>query len=148
MVSVIPRPVKQYFEAYPKREALSIFRKHDTMLFVQGIPYLSNFLRALSRERRMKQGIHPTYHEDAVITCACGEKYVTGSTVQKIEIEICAKCHPYYTGKKKYIDTTGRVERFKQLAERAKEKQAVAGAGKKVRVKKSAETEVAAKQAK
>ena len=72
----------------------------------------------------MKQGIHPTYHEDAVITCACGEKYATGSTVQTIEIEICAKCHPFYTGKKKYIDTTGRVERFRQLAERAKEQKA------------------------
>ncbi|NTV55414.1 MAG: 50S ribosomal protein L31 [Candidatus Moranbacteria bacterium] len=95
----------------------------------------------------MKQGIHPTYHEDAVITCACGEKYATGSTVKSIDIEICAKCHPFYTGKQKYVDTTGRVERFKQLSERAKEKQAVAGAGKKVRVKKSVETEEPAKQA-
>jgi len=95
----------------------------------------------------MKQGIHPTYHEDAVITCACGEKYGTGSTVQAIEIEICAKCHPFYTGKKKYIDTTGRVERFKQLAERAREKQSAAGAGKKPRVKKSAGAEEPAKQA-
>jgi len=96
----------------------------------------------------MKQGIHPTYHEDAVITCACGETYATGSTVKEIEIEICAKCHPFYTGKKKYVDTTGRVERFKQLAERAKEKKAATGAGKKVRVKKTAETEESAKQAK
>lgn len=95
----------------------------------------------------MKQGIHPTYHEDAVITCACGEKYATGSTVKSIDIEICAKCHPFYTGKQKYVDTTGRVERFKQLSERAKEKQAVAGTGKKVRVKKSVETEEPANQA-
>jgi large subunit ribosomal protein L31 len=95
----------------------------------------------------MKQGIHPTYHEEAVITCACGEIYATGSTVKAIDIEICAKCHPFYTGKQKYVDTTGRVERFKQLSERAKEKQAVAGPGKKVRVKKSAETEEPAKQA-
>ncbi|MEI7749523.1 MAG: 50S ribosomal protein L31 [Candidatus Moraniibacteriota bacterium] len=95
----------------------------------------------------MKQGIHPTYHEDAVITCACGEKYETGSTVKAIEIEICAKCHPFYTGKKKYIDTTGRVERFKQLAERAREKQSAAGAGKKPRVKKSVGAEEPAKQA-
>ena len=71
----------------------------------------------------MKQDIHPEYHDDAVITCACGAKYETGSTTKNIEIEICAACHPYYTGKQKYVDTTGRVERFKQLAERSKEKQ-------------------------
>lgn len=94
----------------------------------------------------MKQGIHPTYHEDATITCACGESYATGSTQKTIEIEICAKCHPFYTGKQKYVDTTGRVERFKQLSERAKEKQAVAGAGKKVRVKKAVKSETAAEQ--
>ncbi len=94
----------------------------------------------------MKQGIHPTYHEDATITCACGESYATGSTQKTIEIEICAKCHPFYTGKQKYVDTTGRVERFKQLSERAKEKQAVAGAGKKVRVKKAVKSEAAAEQ--
>lgn len=75
----------------------------------------------------MKQDIHPDYHDDAVITCACGQKYETGSTTQKIEIEICATCHPYYTGKQKYVDTTGRVERFKQLSERAKKKQTTAG---------------------
>jgi large subunit ribosomal protein L31 len=74
----------------------------------------------------MKQGIHPNYHEDAVITCACGATYETGSAVKTLAIEICAACHPFYTGKKKYVDTTGRVERFKQLSEKAKEKQAVA----------------------
>ncbi len=88
----------------------------------------------------MKQGIHPTYHEDTVITCACGETYPTGSTRESIEIEICARCHPFYTGKQKYVDTTGRVERFKQLAERAEAKKAVAGAGKKIRAKKQVET--------
>lgn len=72
----------------------------------------------------MKQGIHPTYHEDAVITCACGATYKTGSTAKELEIEICTSCHPFYTGKKKYVDTTGRVERFKKLTERAQEKRA------------------------
>lgn len=74
----------------------------------------------------MKQGIHPTYHEDAVITCACGATYETGSTVKALSIEICAACHPFYTGKKKYVDTTGRVERFKQLSEKARERKAIA----------------------
>lgn len=74
----------------------------------------------------MKKDIHPTYHDDAVITCACGEKYETGSTVKDIQIEICAACHPYYTGKQKYVDTTGRVDRFKKLTERAQEKRSAA----------------------
>ena len=74
----------------------------------------------------MKQGIHPTYHEDTVISCACGATYPTGSTIKELAVEICAACHPFYTGKKKYIDATGRVERFKQLSEKAKEKQAIA----------------------
>lgn len=74
----------------------------------------------------MKQGIHPTYHEDTVIACACGTTYETGSTVKALSIEICAACHPFYTGKKKYVDTTGRVERFKQLSEKARERKAAA----------------------
>jgi len=74
----------------------------------------------------MRKNIHPEYHDDAVITCACGAKYETGSTVGKTDIDICSACHPYYTGKQKFIDTTGRVERFRQLAERAKERRSVA----------------------
>ncbi len=74
----------------------------------------------------MKQGIHPTYHEDTVITCACGATYETGSTVKALSVEICAACHPFYTGKKKYVDTTGRVERFKQLSEKARERKEIA----------------------
>lgn len=70
----------------------------------------------------MKKNIHPEYHDDAVITCACGAVYETGSTKKAIDIEICAQCHPFYTGKKKYIDTTGRVDRFKKLTERANAK--------------------------
>lgn len=73
----------------------------------------------------MKQGIHPTYHEDTVITCACGATYETGSTVKALSVEICAACHPFYTGKKKYVDTTGRVERFKQLSEKARERKEI-----------------------
>ncbi|NTW46235.1 MAG: 50S ribosomal protein L31 [Candidatus Moranbacteria bacterium] len=86
----------------------------------------------------MKQGIHPAYHDDAVITCACGETYETGSVKKSIDIEICARCHPFYTGKQKYVDTTGRVERFKQLSERSKARQATI-APKKARIRKSAE---------
>jgi large subunit ribosomal protein L31 len=62
----------------------------------------------------MKSDIHPTYHSSAVATCACGATYVVGSTLEKIDIEICATCHPFYTGLEKVLDTTGRVDRFKK----------------------------------
>lgn len=67
----------------------------------------------------MKPGIHPAYFEKAQITCACGAVLTTGSTVEKMSIEICSNCHPFYTGKKKVLDTTGRVDRFKKLSEKA-----------------------------
>ncbi len=74
----------------------------------------------------MKASIHPAYVDDAVITCACGAKFETGSTSKTLSIEICSQCHPFYTGKKKYIDTTGRVERFKTRAGKAVAKDALA----------------------
>ncbi|MBM7582423.1 large subunit ribosomal protein L31 [Caldicoprobacter guelmensis] len=61
----------------------------------------------------MKKGIHPEYGE-AVVRCACGETFVTGSTKKEIRVEICSKCHPFFTGKQKLVDTGGRVERFKK----------------------------------
>jgi large subunit ribosomal protein L31 len=67
----------------------------------------------------MKSGIHPTYYPKATVTCACGAVFHTGSTVEKMRVEICSQCHPFYTGKKKFIDAGGRVERFKKLTERA-----------------------------
>jgi large subunit ribosomal protein L31 len=71
----------------------------------------------------MKKGIHPTYFAQATITCACGAVLETGSTVETMHTEICALCHPLYTGKKKVIDTTGRVDRFKKLSEKSQAKQ-------------------------
>ena len=61
----------------------------------------------------MKDGIHPTYHTDSVVTCSCGNTFTTGSTVKEIQTEICSNCHPFYTGKQKLIDTAGRVDKFK-----------------------------------
>ena len=61
----------------------------------------------------MKNKIHPDYHNKAKIICACGNKITTGSTLKNIEVEICGKCHPFFSGKEKLIDTAGRVERFK-----------------------------------
>jgi len=62
----------------------------------------------------MKKDIHPEYHKDAVITCACGNSFVTGSTMKEIRVELCNKCHPFYTGKQKFVDTARRVEKFQE----------------------------------
>jgi len=61
----------------------------------------------------MKEGIHPKYGE-AVVKCACGETFTTGSTKKNLHVEICSKCHPFFTGKQKLVDTGGRVEKFKK----------------------------------
>jgi large subunit ribosomal protein L31 len=59
----------------------------------------------------MKAKIHPEY-KDVTVVCACGETFVTRSTRKELRLEICSKCHPFFTGKQKLIDTAGRVERF------------------------------------
>ena len=59
----------------------------------------------------MKAKIHPNY-EEVTVVCACGETFVTRSTRKELRLEICSKCHPFFTGKQKLIDTAGRVERF------------------------------------
>lgn len=71
----------------------------------------------------MKEGIHPNYTQ-TTIKCACGNVIETGSTKQDINVEICSKCHPFFTGKQKLVDTGGRVEKFRQRFNRSQEKQA------------------------
>jgi len=61
----------------------------------------------------MKKDIHPQYHKDAKVICACGNTFTTGSTVKEIRVELCSACHPFYTGKQKLVDTAGRVDKFK-----------------------------------
>ena len=61
----------------------------------------------------MKNDIHPNYRETTV-RCACGSEFLTGSTKDNIRVEICSKCHPFFTGKQKLMDTAGRVERFRR----------------------------------
>ena len=63
----------------------------------------------------MKAGIHPDYKE-VTVTCSCGGTFVTRSTLgkQALHVEVCASCHPFYTGKQKIVDTAGRVEKFRQ----------------------------------
>ncbi|MBI4437574.1 50S ribosomal protein L31 [Candidatus Uhrbacteria bacterium] len=66
----------------------------------------------------MKKDIHPEYFPNAKITCACGTVYEIGSTREDIQVELCAACHPFYTGKQKIIDTARRVEKFQERATR------------------------------
>ena len=61
----------------------------------------------------MKEGIHPAY-KPAVIRCSCGAVWETRSTKENISVDVCSKCHPYYTGRQKLVDTGGRVDRFKK----------------------------------
>ena len=64
----------------------------------------------------MKKDIHPKYDTGTKATCACGAIFLVGSTMPAIAMEICSKCHPFYTGNEKIMDTAGRVERFKKRA--------------------------------
>lgn len=61
----------------------------------------------------MKTDTHPTYYKKAKITCACGNEFVIGSTKEKIDVELCHLCHPFYTGQQKLVDTAGVVDKFK-----------------------------------
>ena len=78
-----------------------------------------------------KTELHPTYYPEAKVSCACGNSFTIGATKPEIQVEICAKCHPFYTGEKKLVDVAGRVEKFKNRA--AKKSEPVT---KKARVKK------------
>ncbi len=62
----------------------------------------------------MKSAIHPKYYDNCQVSCACGNKFETRATVGEIKVDICNACHPFYTGKQKFVDTTGRVERFQK----------------------------------
>lgn len=67
----------------------------------------------------MRVDIHPKYYPNATVTCACGNTFTIGGTMEKIEVEICSNCHPFFTGTEKIIDTAGRVERFKSRRAKA-----------------------------
>ncbi len=60
----------------------------------------------------MKQGIHPKYYPNATVVCACGNTWQTGSTTELIQTDVCSKCHPFYTGEQRIVDTEGQVDRF------------------------------------
>ncbi len=62
----------------------------------------------------MKAKIHPKYYTQARVTCSCGNVFATGSTKQELKVEICSRCHPFFTGEQRIVDTEGRVERMKR----------------------------------
>ncbi|KKS97629.1 MAG: hypothetical protein UV73_C0007G0072 [Candidatus Gottesmanbacteria bacterium GW2011_GWA2_43_14] len=68
----------------------------------------------------MKADLHPKWYPEAEVVCACGNMFKVGSTKQLIKVELCHKCHPFYTGEMKFVDTLGRVERFQKKQEKAK----------------------------
>lgn len=85
----------------------------------------------------MKKEIHPKYYKDAKITCACGASYTIGSTADNIQVELCAACHPFYTGEsQKMLDTARRVEKY---TERMSKKSAQATGKKVKKVKRAAQ---------
>ncbi len=67
----------------------------------------------------MKENLHPKYYPNAKITCACGNTFTVGSTKPELEVEVCSACHPFFTGKSKFIDSEGRVEMFERKRKEA-----------------------------
>jgi large subunit ribosomal protein L31 len=70
----------------------------------------------------MKKDIHPKYYNNAKVKCACGNTFSVGSTKELIETEICSKCHPFYTGKERILDTVGQIQKFKKRLAKKKQK--------------------------
>jgi large subunit ribosomal protein L31 len=68
----------------------------------------------------MKEKIHPKFFEDAQVVCSCGNTFTIGSTRKSLRVELCSKCHPFFTGERRMMDTAGRVEKFKQRYKLAK----------------------------
>ncbi|VAX34123.1 LSU ribosomal protein L31p @ LSU ribosomal protein L31p, zinc-dependent, partial [hydrothermal vent metagenome] len=69
--------------------------------------------KSIYKEADVREGIHPDYKE-AKVACACGETFITRSIKPEIHVDICSKCHPFFTGKQKLVDTEGRVEKFRK----------------------------------
>jgi large subunit ribosomal protein L31 len=77
----------------------------------------------------MKEEIHPKYYPEAVVRCACGNTWTTGSTVPEIRTDVCSACHPFFTGEQRIVDAEGRVDRFYRRLEQARELQGGGEAG-------------------
>ena len=89
----------------------------------------------------MKKDTHPKYNENAKVTCACGNVFTVGSTKDEIRIELCNLCHPFYTGKQKFVDTARRVEKFQEKAAKVSAVSAVRKGKKAKKIAKKAKAE-------
>lgn len=89
----------------------------------------------------MKTSIHPPYYPNANVRCICGNMFTVGSTKESLEIEICSRCHPFYSGQKKVIDAAGRVERYRRMVARASAKPTKTKAPRRTEEKSKAATE-------
>ncbi|EKD87559.1 MAG: 50S ribosomal protein L31 [uncultured bacterium] len=87
----------------------------------------------------MKADIHPKWYPNAVVSCACGNTFTVGATKDKIQVEICSNCHPFFTGEMKFIDTMGRVERFQERQKQAQKSGPYISKKKKIAQKKAAD---------
>lgn len=86
----------------------------------------------------MKSAIHPTYYSEAQVVCACGNRFTVGSTMQMIHVELCSKCHPFYTGEQKFVDSASRIQKFQKKKDVAQQYKATVV--KKQEAKKAKET--------
>lgn len=112
---------------YPKRQST----ERDAQFIPKQKSPLTKILTPPIMNTTMKSNIHPTYFPEAKVICSCGNSFKTGATKEEVRVEICAHCHPFYTGEEKLIDTAGRVEKFK-----SRRAAATTPKPKKVRVKK------------
>lgn len=71
----------------------------------------------------MRANLHPVWYNNAKVTCACGNIFITGSTLAEIRVELCSNCHPFFTGDQKFVDTLGQVDRFVKKIETSRVKQ-------------------------
>lgn len=76
----------------------------------------------------MKQGIHPNWNHDMVVTCSCGNSFVTSGAKKTMQVDICSACHPFFTGEMRFVDRQGRVDKFMKRMQEASAKQAAAAA--------------------
>ena len=79
----------------------------------------------------MKKAVHPTWYPEAAVSCACGNRFTVGATKTELRVEICAKCHPFFTGEMRFVDTMGRVDRFQTKVKTAAAQSTILAARKK-----------------
>ncbi len=82
------------------------------MIIFQSKTFFEQVIVQGGRRKQMKKGIHPEYHRCTVTCISCGATFETGSTLKEIKVDTCSNCHPYYTGKQRYVQADGRVDRF------------------------------------